>query len=100
MAFHIFGCLCHKQIIQFSSVAQSCLTLGDPMDCSMPGFPVYHQLLELYSDSCLQSFSASGSFQMSQFFASGGQNIGVSALASVLPVNIIGTNKLLGASNS
>ena len=64
---------------QFSSVAQSCLTLGDPMDCSMPGFPVYHQLLELYSDSCLQSFSASGSFQMSQFFASGGQNIGVSA---------------------
>ena len=37
--------------------------------------------------SCLQSFSASGSFQMSQFFASGGQSIGVSASASVLPVN-------------
>ena len=36
---------------------------------------------------CLQSFSASGSFQMSQFFASGGQRIGVLALASVLPVN-------------
>ena len=32
---------------QFSSVAQLCLTLGDPMDCSTPGFPVYHQLLEL-----------------------------------------------------
>ena len=32
---------------QFSSVAQSCLTLCDPMDCSMPDFPVYHQLLEL-----------------------------------------------------
>ena len=32
---------------QFSSVAQSCLTLCDPMDCSTPGFPVYHQLLEL-----------------------------------------------------
>ena len=31
----------------FSSMAQSCLTLCDPMDCSMPGFPVYHQLLEL-----------------------------------------------------
>ena len=30
-----------------SSVAQSCLTLCDPMDCSMPGFPVHHQLLEL-----------------------------------------------------
>ena len=37
--------------------------------------------------SCLQSFPASGSFQMSQFFASGGQSIGVSASASVLPVN-------------
>ena len=30
----------------FSSVTQSCLTLCDPMDCSMPGFPVHHQLLE------------------------------------------------------
>jgi len=38
--------------------------------------------------SCLQSFLASGSFQMSQLFASGGQSIGVSALPSVLPVNI------------
>ena len=33
-------------IIQFSSVTQACLTLCDPMDCSMPGFPVHHQLLE------------------------------------------------------
>ena len=33
--------------IQFSSVTQSCLTLCDPMDCSMPGLPVHHQLLEL-----------------------------------------------------
>ena len=38
--------------------------------------------------SCLQSFPASGSFEMSQFFASGGQSIGVSASASVLPMNI------------
>ena len=38
--------------------------------------------------SCLQSFLASGSFQMSQFFISGGQNIGASASASVLPMNI------------
>ena len=38
--------------------------------------------------SCLQYFPASGSFQMSQFFASGGQSIGVSASASVLPMNI------------
>ena len=32
--------------VQFSSVAQSCPTLWDPMDCSMPGLPVHHQLLE------------------------------------------------------
>ena len=38
--------------------------------------------------SCLQSFPASGSFQMSQLFASGGQSIGVLASASVLPMNI------------
>ena len=35
-----------KPSIQFSSVAQSCLTLCSPMDCSMPGFPVHHQLPE------------------------------------------------------
>ena len=40
--------------------------------------------------SCLQSFPASGSFAMSQFIASGGQSIGTSASASVLPVNIQG----------
>ena len=33
--------------IHFSSVSQSCLTLCNPMDCSMPRFPVYHQLPEL-----------------------------------------------------
>ena len=38
--------------------------------------------------SCLQSFPASGSFPMSQFFTSGGQNIGASAPASILPMNI------------
>ena len=38
--------------------------------------------------SYLQSFPASGSFQMTQFFTSGGQNIGASASASVLPMNI------------
>ena len=43
-------------------------------------------LWHLFS-SCLQSFPASGSFQMSQLFASGGQSIGVSASASVLPMN-------------
>ena len=75
------------------------------MDCSRPGFPVHHQLLELAQthvhqwchptilssvipfSSCPQSFLASGSFPMSQFFTSGGQGIGASALASVLPMN-------------
>ena len=33
--------------VQFCSVAQSCLTLCDPMDCSTPGLPVHHQLLEV-----------------------------------------------------
>ena len=33
--------------VPFSSVAQLCLTLCDPMDCSTPGFPVDHQLPEL-----------------------------------------------------
>ena len=32
------------KLVQFSSVAQSCQTLCDPMDCSTPGFPVHHQL--------------------------------------------------------
>ena len=36
-----------KKHVQFSSVTQSCLILCNPMDCSTPGFPVHHQLLEL-----------------------------------------------------
>ena len=35
-----------KESVQFSSVAQSCLTLCDPMNCSTPGLPVHHQLPE------------------------------------------------------
>ena len=93
-------------LVQFSSVTQSCLTLCDPMDCSMTGFPVHHQLPEIAQthvlssrwchpsisssvvpfSSRLQSFLASGSFPVSQFFSSGGQSIEVSA--SVLPMNI------------
>ena len=136
-----------------SELAQSCPTLSDPMDCSLPCasvhgiFLTYHQIYtkwklsssnlvwfsrsvisntlqphgmqharlpcpsptpKAYSNSCpssqwchptisssnipfsscLQSFPASGSFPMSQFFASGGQSIGVSASASFLPMNI------------
>ena len=40
---HLRGCI---RSVHFSSVNQSCLTLCDPMDCSMSGFPVHHQLLE------------------------------------------------------
>ena len=78
-----------------------------PPDCSTPGLPVHHQL-PVYPNSCplsqwchpaisysvipfsscRQSFPASGSFQMSQLFASGGQSIGFSASTSVLPMNI------------
>ena len=87
--------------VQFSS--QSCLTLCDPMNCSTPGLPVHHQLPEFTSmesvmpsshlilcrpfSSCPQSLPASGSFQMSQLFTSGSQNIGVSASAPVLPIS-------------
>ena len=93
--------------IQFSSVTQSCPTLCDPMNRSTPGLPVHHQLPEFtqahvhrVSDanpaisssvvpfsSWLQSLLASGSFPMSQLLALGGQSIGLSASASVLPVN-------------
>ena len=95
-----------KTFSQFSSVAQLCPTLCDPMDYSMPGLPVHHQLTE-YPNSCpwsqwchpaisssvvsssrFQSYPTSGAFQMSQFFTSGGQCIRVSASASVLPMDI------------
>ena len=85
---------------QFSSITQSCLTLS-PMDCSMPGLSVYYQLPEFtqtlihqVSDAIQPSHPLlsppSSSFNLSQhqFFASGGQSIGVSDLASVLPMNI------------
>ena len=36
----------YREVSQFSSVAQSCLILCDPMDCSKPGLPVHHQFLE------------------------------------------------------
>ena len=95
--------------VQFSSVTQSCPTLCDPMNCCTPGLPVHHQLPEFYPNpcpssqwchptisssvipfsSCPQSFLASGSFQMSQLFASDGQSIGVSASTSVLSMNTL-----------
>ena len=46
-SFHTFLFILFLSISQFSSVAQSCLTLCDPMDCRMPGLPVNRQLPEL-----------------------------------------------------
>ena len=89
--------------VQFSCSAVS--TLCDPMDCSMPGLPIHHQLLEFTQahahqvhDAIQPSHPLSSpsppapnpsqhqSFPVSQFFTSGGQRIEVSASASVLPM--------------
>ena len=43
------------QAVQFSSVSQSCLTLCDPMSCSMPGFPVHDQLQSLLKLMSIES---------------------------------------------
>ena len=94
------------------SVPQSCLTLCNPMDCSRSGFPVLQYCLEFVQThgqwvddviqpshpvtpfySCPQSFMSRrpwSSFPVSQLFASGGQSIGASASASVLPMSIQG----------
>ena len=90
-----------------SSVAQSCPTLCNPMDCSTPGFPVPHHLPELAQTpvhwvgdaiqpsrplspppSAFRSFPESEPSLMSQLFASCGQSIGASFSAPVLPMNI------------
>ena len=95
-----------QTMIRFSWVTLLCPTLWDSMDCSTPGLPVHHQLLEFNQthvhwvgdaiqlshnsviplSSCLQCFPASGPFLMSQLFTSGRQSIGASA--SVLPLDI------------
>ena len=90
--------------VQFSSVAQSCLTHCNLMNCSTPGLPVHHQLWEFTQthehrvrDAIQPSHPRSSpsppapnpsqhqSFPMSQLFAWGGQSTRVSALASFLP---------------
>ena len=91
--------------VQFScSVASDSVTPGTAAPQASLSITNSHSLLKLMSIEsvmpskhlilchplllCLQSFPASRSFKMSQFFVSGGQRIGVSASASVLPVNI------------
>ena len=97
--------------VQFSSVAQSCPTLCDPMNRSTPGLPVHHRLLEFihthvhWVGDAIQpshplppsspfafnfSFPASESFPVSHLFTSGGQSFRASASASVLAMNIQG----------
>ena len=98
---------------QFSSVSQLCPTLCDSMDCSTPGFPVHHQLPELaqihvhrvgdviqpshplsspsppaFNFASIRVFSNESVLSLKVF--SGGQRIGASALATVLPMNIQG----------
>ena len=92
---------------QLNSVTQSCPTLCNLMDCSMPGFSIHHQLPELTQTQVHQvgdaiqlshpllspslpafSISQHQGLPVSQFFVSSGQNIGASATASVLPMNI------------
>ena len=88
------------------SVTNWCPALCDPVGCSTPGFPVLHYFQEFaqihvywVGDSkhlflchlllfLPQPFQASGCFSVSQLFMSGGQSIGVSASASVLPISI------------
>ena len=90
----------------YISSVQSHPTLCDPMKRSTSGLPVHHQLSESTQthvhwvgdasnhpgpfSSCPQYFPASGYFPMNQLFTSGGQSIGASASASVLPMNIQG----------
>ena len=95
-----------RQQIQFSSVAQLCLTLRlhepqhtrPPCPSPTPGVYPNSCLLTWWChpsipssvipfSSCTQSFPASGSFQRSQLFTSDGQSIRVSASTSVLPMN-------------
>ena len=91
--------------VQFSSVAQSCLTVTPwtaahqaslsitnsssllKLMCIESVRPSHHLILCRPFFFRLQSFPASGSFQMSQFFTLGGRSIGVSASESVLPMN-------------
>ena len=87
--------------VQFSSVTQSCPTLCDTMNCSTPGLPVRHQLLEFtqthvhrVSDAIQPSHPlpspsppAPNPSQHPSIFQWGGQSTGVSALASFLPKN-------------
>ena len=110
LSFHIlpvfFFFFNRPEVFQFNSVTQSCLTLCDPWTaaCQAPlSIISSRSLLKLISIvlvchptisssvvpffSSLQSFPASGSFQMSQVFTSGGQSVGVSASTSVFPMN-------------
>ena len=96
-------------VCRYFSLAKSCPTACNPMDCSMPGSAVFHFLPRVCPDSCplswwcylsisssvalfsgLQSFPASGSFPVSWLFASDDQCTGASASAAVLPMNIQG----------
>ena len=80
-------------VTPWTAARQASLSINNPRaySNSCPSRRWYHPNISssvVPFSSCLQSFPVSGSFQMSQFFTSGGQSIGVSASALVLPVNI------------
>ena len=74
----IFSTFCS---VKFSSVAQSCPTLCDPMDCSMQGLPVHHQLLEFtqthvhWVSDAIQPFQPLSSPSLSAFNLSQHQDL-------------------------
>ena len=74
----------HTRLFQFFKSHRACSHSCPLSSCYHP--TISSSFIPFFS--CLQSFPASGSFQISHFFASGGQSFGVSPLASVLPINI------------
>jgi len=88
-----FSCLVLSDALQPHGLQHSRLPRQTPGACSnsYPSSQWCHPTIlssVIPFSSCLQSFPASGSFPVIQFFTSGGQSIGVSASASVLPMNI------------
>ena len=106
--FQILSLRGFRNVCGCCSVSKPCLALCNPMDCSTPGFPVYHQnswsLFKLMSIASVMPsnhlilchpllflpsiFPSIRVFSNDQFFPSGDQSIGASASAAILPMNI------------
>ena len=105
LALNSFRILILQSVCQFSVSVIS--TLCEPMDCSMPGFPIYHQLPELAQTHVIKLLKPSNHlilcrprlllpsifpsirvFSNESILCIGGQSMGISALTSILPMNI------------